>query len=77
MTLIKRGAHVEWRSTGERRPFVFFKGTVLYVPAKGRWLGWALIDDHSGLTPRTVAITRLTHSTASPRSVNLGGGASA
>lgn len=77
MTTIKRGARVEWRSTGERRPFVFFKGVVLDVPTKGKWLGKALIDDGSGLNPRAVDITRLTHATASFRSVPLGGGATA
>ena len=77
MTTIKRGMRVEWRSTGSRRPFVFFKGTVLDVPTKGTWLGRALIDDGSGLAPRAVDITKLTAAKASFRATPLGGGATA
>lgn len=74
---IKRHMRVEWRSTGERRPFVFFKGTVLDVPTKGVWLGKALVDDGSGLNPRAVDITRLVEVRGSHRSAPLGGGATA
>lgn len=59
MTTIKPRMRVEWRSTGNRRPFVFFKGVVLDVPTTGPWLGKALVDDGSGLNPRAVDITRL------------------
>jgi hypothetical protein len=72
-TSIKRGMRVEWRSTGERRPFVFFRGTVLDVPTAGTWLGKALVDDDSGLNPRAVDVTRLIPSKAERRSVPLGG----
>lgn len=76
-TGIKRGIRVEWRSTGDRRPFVFFKGTVLDVPTKGVWLGKALVDDGSGLNPRAVEVSRLMPIKGSARSVPLGGGATA
>lgn len=76
-TSIKRGMRVEWRSLGERRPFVFFRGTVLDVPTAGVWLGTALVNDDSGLNPRAVDVRRLIPSKAAPRSVPLGGGATA
>lgn len=77
MTSIKRGIRVEWRSTGERRPFIFFKGVVLDVPTKGVWLGKALVDDGSGLQPRAVDVTRLMPIKTSARSAPLGGGVTA
>jgi hypothetical protein len=77
VTSIRRGMRVEWRSTGERRPFVFFRGTVLDVPTKGVWAGKALVDDGSGLNPRAVDITRLMPTKAAARSIPLGGGARA
>lgn len=52
MTTIKNGMRVEWRSTGNRRPFVFFRGKVLDVPTTGPWLGKALVDDGSGMNPQ-------------------------
>lgn len=59
MTTIKNGMRVEWRSTGNRRPFVFFRGKVLDVPTTGPWLGKALVDDGSGMNPRAVDISKL------------------
>lgn len=58
-SLIRRGMHVEWRSEGDRRPYVFFKGRVLDVPTTGTWKGTALVDDGSGLNPRAVKTSRL------------------
>lgn len=76
-TTIKAGMFVEWRSDGERRPFVFFKGRVLDIPTKGVWLGKVLIDDGSGLNPRAVEVKRLVVAKVQARSVPLGGGARA
>lgn len=60
MTLIKRGLRVEWRSMGDRRPFVWFHGTVIELPTVGKWIGVALIDeDGEGRKPRHVTLTRL------------------
>ena len=58
-TSIKAGIRVEWRSHGNRRPFVFFKGKVLDVPTTGPWVGKALVDDGSYLNPRAVDVTKL------------------
>lgn len=76
-TTIKAGMFVEWRSEGERRPFVFFKGRVLDVPTSGKWLGKVLVDDDTGLCPRAIRVERLVVSRVQARSVNLGGGATA
>lgn len=73
MTTIKAGLYVEWRSDGDRWPFVFFKGRVLDVPTSGKWLGKALVDDFSGLCPRAVAVTRLVVSKVQARPAPLGG----
>lgn len=72
MSTIKRGVRVEWRSLGEKRPFVWFKGVVTDVPTEGKWLGVALIKE-DGRTARHVDITRLVVSTSQARSTPLGG----
>lgn len=76
MTICK-GMRVEWRSTGDRRPFVFFRGTVVSLPTKGKWLGRALIDDGSGMNPRAVDVSKLCAIKPSARFASLGGGATA
>lgn len=44
---------------GDRRPFVFFKGKVIYTPKTGKWVGTVLVQEDSGLPPRHVTINRL------------------
>lgn len=59
MTMIKRGLRVEWRSMGDRRPFVWFHGTVVALPTVGKWIGTALIDEDGDRTSRHVTLSRL------------------
>lgn len=74
MSTIKRGQRVEWRSMGDIRPFVWFKGTVISLPVEGKWMGTALIqEDADGRTSRHVSIERLVVSTSQARSIDLGG----